>query len=219
MYYQNYEDYMRSVLGYPVNSQDTYQMNYYNENRNNNYEKELEDLYPDVYKTINPFVIDVCSRCNGSVTRDSLEDMIEEVYSKIENNEINIDINVINNSDITSTSNSAREAENRSVTQNASRASYNRNSMQNISNETLKRSSDASDIRETRQRRPNNPFLRDLIKILILDRLLGQFSNRPGRPYPPRPPYPGIPGGQDLGRPPMPPRPGPRGEFDDYLRF
>ena len=53
MYYQNYEDYMRSVLGYPV--QTTYD-NYiiegrdYNVNYQNN--SELESMYPEIYKKI-----------------------------------------------------------------------------------------------------------------------------------------------------------------------
>lgn len=44
---------------------------------------------------------------------------------------------------------------------------------------------------ETRQRRPQNNFLRDLIRILLLRELLGNrpgFPNRPGRPN--RPPFP-----------------------------
>ena len=226
MYYQNYEDYMRSVLGYPRDTQDTYQMNYYEDERNSNYfgsmyqdTRDLEDLYPDIFKSVNPYVVDVCSRCSGSVTREALEDMVEEVYKKVENNnEVMVNINIVNDSAIIS-----REAENRSATQNASntsnsqnvqnitnmsRTNYSRNNMQNIPSESLKRGIEETENREnreTRQRRPRNHFLRDLIKILILNRLLNNFPNRPN---PPRPP-----------RPPMPLRPGQRGEFDDYLRF
>ena len=227
MYYQNYEDYMRSVLRYPRDTQDTYQMNYYEDERNSNYlesmyqdTKDMESLYPNIYKCINPYVADVCSRCNGSVTRDNLEDMVEEVYKKIENNK-EIMINIVNDSAIIS-----REAENRSVTQNnpntsnsqnlqntsnMSRINYSKNNVQNISNESLKRGiedQENRESRETRQRRPNNPLLRDLIKILILNRLINNFPNRPNPPRPPRPPMP-----------PRPPRPGYRGDFDDYLRF
>ena len=230
MYYQNYEDYMRSVLGYPRDTQDTYQMNYYNDERNNDYmenmyqdTKNLEDLYPDIFKSINPYIVDTCSRCNYPITRDDLEDMVEEVYKKVENNnEVMVNINIVNDSTII-----ARENENRSTTQNASnavstqnaqspstmpRTNYSRSSMQNNSNEALKRGiegTENTENRETRQRRPhNNPFLRDLIKILILNRLLNNFPNRPNRPRLPRPPMP-----------PRPPRPGPRGDYDDYLRF
>ena len=233
MYYQNYEDYMRSVLGYPRDAQDTYQMNYYNDEINRNYmegmyqdTKDIEDLYPDIFKAINPYVVDICSRCNCPVTRDILEDMVEEVYQKVENNnEVMVNINIVNDSAIIS-----REEENRSATQNTSntansqnnqisstRTNYSRSNIQNNSSESLKRGMEGTENREnreTRQRRPhNNPFLRDLIKILILNKLLNNFPNRPNRPRPPRPPFPGRP------RPTMPPRPGLRGDFDDYLRF
>ncbi len=53
--------------------------------------------------------------------------------------------------------------------------------------------------KETRSPRPSNPLLRDLIRILILNQLLGGglFHGRP----PMRPPFPG-PG--PYGRPPFP---------------
>lgn len=58
---------------------------------------------------------------------------------------------------------------------------------------------------EDRQTLRNNNTLRDLIKILILNQLLGGgHSNRPRPPFPERPPMPGP------GRPPMP---GPRPPF------
>ncbi|MFR8104712.1 MAG: hypothetical protein ACLU8F_06565 [Clostridia bacterium] len=69
---------------------------------------------------------------------------------------------------------------------------------------------------ETRQRRPNNYLLRDLIKILILNNIIG--CGRPPRPVPPppspRPPFPGgprYPSNPNI--PPMPPAyPGPGGQ-------
>lgn len=188
MYYQNYEDYMRSILGYPVEP-NTYQMNYYGDDlRTNNImemqdTKELEELYPDIFKAINPAIVDVCDRCNQNITKDVLEKMTDEVYERIKNdNEIMININIVNDSEINNVS--ARET----------------------------RSIEGKENRQIRpNRRPNNQFLRDLIKILILNRLIG---NRPPRPPRPRPPFPGNE------RPPMPPpRPWERGNYDNYLRF
>lgn len=63
---------------------------------------------------------------------------------------------------------------------------------------------------EDRQVSANNNFLRDLIRILILQQIIGG-GNRP--PVPPRPPRPPFPGGPNPGpRPPRPPFPpqGPR---------
>ncbi len=61
-----------------------------------------------------------------------------------------------------------------------------------------------TELKEDRQRRPN-PFLRDLIRILILRELLGNPGKNPPRPpRPPRPPFgPGMPGGN---MPPIMPR-------------
>lgn len=197
MYYQNYEDYMRSVLGYPMESQDTYQMNYFEDTRNcmipYQNTKELEDCYPEIYRMINPIVCEVCDRCNGPVTKDTVENMVEEVCKRIEiNNEISIKINIDNR-------NSEKETENRVNTIRA-------NSNKSINNEQVRKTSEV----ENRQIKQNNPFLRDLIRILILNRLLGGgfFLGRPPRVMPPmRPPFPGGP------RPPM------NRDYDDYLKF
>lgn len=200
MYYQNYEDYMRAVLGYPMEHQDTYPMHYIQETQNNmmpyQNTKELEDCYPEIYKIINPVVCEVCDRCNMPITKDVVEDMVEEIYQKIEiNNEIAIHINLDNRM------NEKKEVENRT---NVTKSNTVKNS---IVNEQTRKNPEI----ENRQRRPNNPLLRDLIRILILNRILGgNFPGRPPRPRPPmRPPFPGGP---------RPPRPQPR-DYDDYLRF
>ena len=225
MYYQNYEDYMRSMLGYPIENQDTYQTsrNQYLGDMQMQDIRELEELYPDIFKTLNPAIEDVCSRCNNPITRDTLEDMVEDVYSKIERNEIAVNINIINDSEITSNLVERPEADNKAANQNLantniSRVGYNRNNVQNVTLEQNKRIIENKEDREVRQRRPTNSLLRDLIKILILNRLIG---NRPGRPniMPPRPPFYGEP------RPPvMPPRNSRPGNnngwnYDGYLRF
>ncbi len=195
MYYQNYEDYMRSVLGYPTENQDTYRMNCFEDTQNYvmpyQNTKELEDCYPEIYKMINPIVCEVCDKYGTSITRDMLENMVEEVYQKIEiNNEILIKINIDNRS-------------NEKIVENRV-SDIKQNNIKNINNEQTRKSSEV----ENRQRRPNNPLLRDLIRILILNRLLGGFF--PGRPPRPRPPVrPPFPGG---------PRPQPR-DYDNYLRF
>ena len=117
--------------------------------------------------------------------------MVESIYSKIEsNNEIMIQINI----------------ENRD-TEKISKSSTN-----NIQNRATSESSQIkkNTISEDRQAR-RNPLLQDLIRILILNKILGgTLPNRPPRPpYPgPRPPH-GGPGGRPPFPPPggMPPRP------------
>ena len=201
MYYQNYEDYMRAVLGYPMENQNTYRMDYLGDFQNINIQyqntKELEDCYPEIYKILNPIVCEVCNRCNIPVTRNVVENMVEEIYQRIEfNNEIAININIDNRT-------SEKQVENRT---NNVKANIVRNN--NINEQNRK----VTDI-ENRQRRPNNPFLKDLIRILILNRLLG--GNFPNRPPHPRPPFPGEPRPPFPGEP-RPPRPEPR-NYNNYL--
>lgn len=215
MYYNDYEDYMRSVLGYNGSSMRPYDTNNYMQSRNQGmmptYQSEfsnvqlqdnIEDLYPDIYKIIFPMVCKVCQNNTRPITNELVEQMTMEVYNNIEADDINI-INInVGTRDVSSKEQSSNE-----------RGTDVKSSQDKMENRQTE---------ESRQRRPNNPLLRDLIRILILNRLLGGF--RPGRP-PFRPPFPrpGMPG-----RPPMRPRyeanieAEPRMgmyEYDSYLNF
>ena len=74
MYYQNYEDYMRAVLGYPVNNNVyTVNDNYYMEQIPTYInEKRLEEMYPQIYRTINPLVCSTCEGFSGELTQETL---------------------------------------------------------------------------------------------------------------------------------------------------
>lgn len=216
MYYNEYEDYMRNVLGYNnrnnINSyNENYEQNYYSTpTYNNNYrmmQDNIEDLYPDIYKIINPMVCKICQNNTRPITNELVEQMTMEVYSNIEADEINVvNINIeTNDSKIVS----KKQTENREVKDS-------KKQQESVENRSAN---------ESRAPRINNPLLRDLIKILILNQLLGGGSF-PVRP-PVRPPFPG-PGGPGIPprppvRPPFPgqnPRPGMRDfEYDDYLNF
>lgn len=80
MYYQNYEDYMRKILGYPIENESTY---YYEDNVKEN-NKELEDYYPEIYKKINPIINEICLKYLGNISKATIDKMVEEVYNKIE---------------------------------------------------------------------------------------------------------------------------------------
>lgn len=218
MYYNEYEDYMRSVLGY--NNRNS--VNPYNENYEQNYysmptynsnpimlKDNVEDLFPDIYKIINPMVCKVCQNNTRPITNELVEQMTMEVYTNIEADEINVvNVNIETRESNNIKTINQKQTENREVKDS-------KKQQESVENRSTN---------ESRVPRTNNPLLRDLIKILILNQLLG--GNFPGRP-PMRPPFPGH-GGPGVPprppvRPPFPgqnPRPGMRDiGYDDYLNF
>ena len=159
MDYQNYDDYMRSVLGQSnmncsnMGCMDCSNMNYSNMYMNNPAQYQnmfqscdyLETMYPDTYRVVYPMVVSACNMVNSPVTEDMLDRMTNDIYDRAETDgRINIDINV-----------GVEVREN--------------NDSKQVS----------SDSRQMRPRR--NRFFRDLIRILLIRELLRR-RRRPGFP-------------------------------------
>lgn len=167
MEYQNYEDYMRSVLGYnPVPNNiyaDTYNRpneylydmpydtNYINQNAD-----YLNDFYPETYRMIYPMICKVCNQYdNTQITNDMLENMVDEVYRNFEPED--------------NPTETRTELKNGDV--------RNPNAKQEVRKET----------------RQQNFLLKDLIKILFIRELLKRRRRPPMRPpRPGRPPLGGF---------------------------
>jgi hypothetical protein len=210
MFNNEYENYMRSVLGYPItNDISTY--NLYNNSSNQSFDyndssmygssnsyfpyrsnnvvyndtSKYEELYPEIYKILKPMISKVCDTpSRNDFSSETLEIMANEIYTNIEQ-----DIDVVN---INVNTSSTKEAE------------YNKN--ENLSrNSNMKVTKSDTKNEETRQGCCGNPMLKDLIKIMIIQQLLQ--GNKP--PRPPRPPHPPMPGPGPM--PPHPPRPPYRG--------
>lgn len=189
MYYnESYEDYIRSILGYPNYNNNTCENNYQimqtSDFRNNERDRKLEGCYPEIYKVVYPMVNKACSNNTKAITPDLVDELTEEIYLAIENdNTINININLTNE---------VQTTENRNVSNHVKH---------------VKKEEEKETRRENRQFR--NKGLQDLIRILLIRELLG----RPGggaenhQPMPPqrppmRPPFLGSTGT----RPPIMPR-------------
>lgn len=193
MHNESYEEYIRSILGYPnYNSNNSSCCeNDYNPNmvsqRSNENNRQLEACYPEIYKVVYPMVNKACSSNTKPVTSELIDELTDEIYAAVENDtEINININLTNEI----------------------QSSGNRNTSSRVKTETAKKIS--QNRGEDRQFR--NRGLQDLIRILLIRELLGRPGGFPGnRPaFPPnrppmRPPFPGGPGGPG-GRSPMMPR-------------
>lgn len=192
---ETYEEYIRSILGYPnYNSNNNscceppYNPNMVSQ-RNNETSRQLEACYPEIYKVVYPMVNKACSSNTKPITSELIDELTNEIYAAVENDtEINININLTN--EISSTGN--RNVSSRVKTEAAKEISQNRE--------------------ENRQFR--NRGLQDLIRILLIRELLGRHGGFPGGnprpPFPPpnsspmRPPFPGAPGGAGRNSPMMP---------------
>ncbi len=263
MYYQNYEDYMRQVLGYPINDSNIYEKynyrdaNTYSINRTqyNLTENEIMELYPESYNLIYPLVCRACETNNEPISKAILDKMTDEIYNIVEKNQTVVNVKIgIENRELEHNDN--KKTENAQTTKLSARQelkqnTFHTNSKQEIIKENISKrtptkfeskenmanrmSSSKSEntlnrfnsrdnsvnktenrtiTKETRQQ--NNPFLRDLIKILILQSLFGDGVIRPPRPNPPRPHYPPV-------RPPFPGERPPTGmnrmdiDYTEYL--
>lgn len=190
MYHETYEDYIRSILGYPnygsIDRENSYQ-NMPTTYRNSQVNTELESCYPEIYKVVYPMVNKACNNNMKPITPELIDELTNEIYLSVENdNEINVTINLTNAI--------GNNEENRSSTIPIARGKSNIPS----TNPNLEK------MRENRgeDRQFRNRGLQDLIRILLIRELLGRPGNRPPMPPhrpPMRPPFPGS-------RPPIMPR-------------
>lgn len=194
---QSYEEYIRSILGYPNTmsncNNNVYDNNSYAMSYRQNDNSMLEDCYPEIYKIVYPMITKSCANVTRPITRETIENMTNEIYSAVEvENEIGINITLKNNMQTTS--------------QNRNASHPSQNVKKDIIQESLTANKQQENRGEDRQFRNRN--LRDLIQILIIRELLGRPGFPIGRPpFPPhrppmRPPFPGGPGP----RPPFMPR-------------
>lgn len=206
MYYQSYEDYIRNILGYSNTYNNSSIVYDYPITSMPKYSNEILDLYPDIYKIVNPMVCKICEANTKPITRELIEQMADEIYlnleSDMESNDevINVRVNLPKSTETTgnsvnaqknvqniSNNNSKRIRDNRQESKQENRQeTANKNRVEDVAKDNL-------EINNSRQIRRRNNTLRDLIKILILNQLLGgRRPQRPPRPNPPpRPPYPG----------------------------
>ena len=187
MYDNQYEEYIRSVLGYPTTA-NMNQNQMYHEYPNPsqiNMRNDLEDFYPEIYKIIYPMVQKACDGNMGANSREEIEQMTDEIYSAIEdNNQINVNINLGNT--ISTTNMNRMQNRNEMSKEEIQKKSLKKQEVENRNTEGGSRIS------------PRNNNLRDLIKILLIRELLRRRHNHfpPKPPHNPRPPM----------RPPIMPR-------------
>ena len=175
MYDNQYEEYIRSVLGYPstanMNQNQMYQNEYPNPSQIN-MRNDLEECYPEIYKIIYPMVQKACDGNMRANSREEIERMTDEIYSALEDsNQINVNINLGNT--ISTTNMNRTQNRNEISKEEIQKKSSEKQEVENRNIETESRIS------------PRNNNLRDLIKILLIRELLRRRHNH----FPPRPPH------------------------------
>ena len=91
MNYQDYDEYMRSLIGYPNMrtslSPSMFPMEAYSD--------DLERMYPEVYRVVYPMVCFACDNIRTPVTEEMLDMMTDDIYDRVEaDGRINVDISV-----------------------------------------------------------------------------------------------------------------------------
>lgn len=171
MYNNIYDDYIRSILGYPTRNSYNNMMSYSNQandyynnasNMVNNTvdNSELEECYPDIYRIVYPMVLKRTSNIEIQLSNEEIENMTDEIYNALEEDGNSIQLNINLGNDV------------RSSQSNSSKSSDIKPEIK-ISESSEKRT-------ETRQ---INRTLRDLIKILLIRELLNRPRRRPRPPF------------------------------------
>jgi len=212
-----YDEYIRSVVGYPrnamPNTNDFYNNEYmqmmpnmmnmnanqeaffsqsnlvHNQNSHQHNTKMMEDCYPKIYMAIYPAVQKACLNNTRPITKESIDEMVNEIFL-----EINASMETKININLTNTVSSSSGRDSRKDTK-------------------LEDKENRGEDRSFRHR-----GVQDIIKILLIRELLtspGFFPGRPPhRPGPGRPPFPG-----GHGRPPHRPRSIYENQFEDLYEY
>lgn len=165
MYNESYDEYIRSILGYPSFNNGSYENEYEYESFYNSRTDELEKFYPEIYRIVYPMVTKVCENCREPFSREAIENMTDEIFNSIEAN------------------NELIQRENRNTSSNA-KEPLNKNS------KTENRGED----RQFRNRNLRDLIQILIIRELLRRNFQGQRPRPPRPPFPPggpgRPPFP-----------------------------
>lgn len=168
--YNEYENYMRSILGYP-NYQESSSSTYFPYRgvsaSNDEYESRFDNMYPEIYKILKPMIEKACNmRADKEITEDIIDEIVDEVYRNIEPQIDVVNVNVTTVNEYTRAN------------------SQNRNSNTKINTENT-----ADKTNDEKRSCCGNPMLKDLIKILLLNQIINNKPPRPIRPPRPRPTF------------------------------
>ena len=98
MNYQDYDEYMRSLMGYPSMRTSMNQPMNSGMNQFSNMDTctdDLERMYPETYRVVYPMVCSAYDKIRTPVTAEMVDMMTDDIYDRVEaDGRINIDISV-----------------------------------------------------------------------------------------------------------------------------
>lgn len=96
MNYQDYDEYMRNLMGYPnMRASMSPSMSMPSFSNMETYSDDLERMYPEVYRVVYPMVCFACDNIRTPVTEEMVDMMTDDIYDRVEaDGRINIDISV-----------------------------------------------------------------------------------------------------------------------------
>ncbi len=194
MFYQNNNDYMRDAFFYSQPQNSTYQypeMNGYNVmpsntlanstmpnnmmqgcygmNYNANHSNNVANMYPQVYKIIDPVASRVIANNNYPYyTEDNLNNMVDTVFNIVQG-----DVSSLTSTNTVTEFNASDDT----VTQGTARtSSANNNSTRQTNTNTTTNMSGTVTTTSVQNSNNDNQLLKDLIKIIIIKQLLSRPS-------------------------------------------
>lgn len=96
MNYKNYDEYIRSIIGYPntrasMNTNMSQSMCPYSNMET--YSDDLERMYPEVYRVVYPMVCNACDNIRTPITEEMIDMTTNNIYDRVEaDGRINIDM-------------------------------------------------------------------------------------------------------------------------------
>lgn len=89
MHYQSYDEYMRSMMGYPMRESISPYSNM------DACPEDLERMYPEVYRVVYPMVCFACDNMRTPVTEEMVDMMTDDIYDRVEaDGRINVEVSV-----------------------------------------------------------------------------------------------------------------------------
>lgn len=134
---------------------------------------DVSNMYPDIYKQISPIIDRKLNSCNfRSIDNSMLEKLTFAIYDEVIKTDIGKKLNTTNNNQNTSNSGFS-QSYNKKIT-NQGMTKYSSTSNANYPSSASSKKSNKDNVQETSvQPSRNNCLLCDLIKIMILNNLVG----------------------------------------------